>query len=270
MLQLVDAKPSGSNHWGLVYTIDHEARPCKMDIFSWSDLMVQLLWSNFFQKKPYNLWVPHVTVCGVRGHTLSIGFHPSRFGWINLSCGEGGSSSLAWHSCQVKSCELVCGENLCEVKIACFCNKSWVILPFLTLLDSSVVEWEIVWLIMCIWRENYSSCKSLTLFLLTWQEFRAKFNNLSTVWSSMFYVWREIRSGYYALVWSVSTWLAHGMLEATLDFPIIWTVELSSLSRIFSAWCFHQSYPMIMCGFHHFVHVQIKNEELWFRVAIKY
>jgi hypothetical protein len=48
---------------------------------------------------------------------------------------------------------LVCGENLCEVKVAWFCNKSWVLLPFLALLDSPVVEWEIAWFIVCIWRE---------------------------------------------------------------------------------------------------------------------
>ena len=52
------------------------------------------------------------------------------------------TSSLAWHSCQVKFCEWMCGENLCEVKIACFCNKSWLFLSFPTILDSSVVEWD--------------------------------------------------------------------------------------------------------------------------------
>ena len=34
-----------------------------------------------------------------------------------------GASSLAWHSCQVKPCQWVCGESLCEVKITGFCNK---------------------------------------------------------------------------------------------------------------------------------------------------
>ena len=33
------------------------------------------------------------TVCGVDGHTLSVGFHSFRFEWMNLSCGEGGSLS---------------------------------------------------------------------------------------------------------------------------------------------------------------------------------
>jgi hypothetical protein len=66
----------------------------------------------------------------------------------------------------------------------------------------------------------------------------------------------------------VSTWLAHGMLEATLNFSTIWTVELSSLSRIFGTWCFYQSYLMIKCGFHHLVHVQMEDEELWLRDAI--
>ena len=32
-----------------------------------------------------------VTVCGIGGRTLSVGFHPFRFGWMNLRCGEGGS-----------------------------------------------------------------------------------------------------------------------------------------------------------------------------------
>ena len=65
-----------------------------------------------------------------------------------------GASSVAWHSCQIKPCEWVCGESLCEVKIACFCNKSWVLLPLLTLLDSPMVEWEITWFIVCNWREK--------------------------------------------------------------------------------------------------------------------
>jgi hypothetical protein len=65
-------------------------------------------------------------------------------------------------------------------------------------------------------------------------------------------------------------WLAYGMLEATLDLSIIWVVELSSLSWIFGAWCFYRSYSMIMCGFHHLVHVQMENEELCLRDAIKH
>ena len=32
-----------------------------------------------------------VTVCGVGGRTLSVGFHIFRFGWMNLRCGEGDS-----------------------------------------------------------------------------------------------------------------------------------------------------------------------------------
>ena len=86
---------------------------------------------------------------------------------VLLSVGR--TKFCSWHTshfCQVKSCKLVCGESLCEVKIACFCNKFWVLLPFLTLLDSPVVEWEIAWLIMCIWKEIQSSCKGLILFLL--------------------------------------------------------------------------------------------------------
>jgi hypothetical protein len=38
-----------------------------------------------------NVVVLSVTVCGVGGRTLSVGFHPFRFGWMNLKCGEGGS-----------------------------------------------------------------------------------------------------------------------------------------------------------------------------------
>ena len=106
-----------------------------------------------------------VTICSVGGCTLFVEFHPFRIGWMNLRCGEG-ASFLVWHSCQVKSCELVCGESLCEMKIACFGNKFWVSIPFLTLLDSLVVEWEITWLIVCIWRENLSFCKVLILFFL--------------------------------------------------------------------------------------------------------
>ena len=77
-------------------------------------------------------------------------------GWILVvqkKAPNWGASSLAWHSCQIKSYEWVCGESLCEVKITCFCNKSWVLLPLLTLLYSPVMEWEIAWLIVCIWRE---------------------------------------------------------------------------------------------------------------------
>ena len=50
-------------------------------------------------------------------------------------------------------------------------------------------------------------------------------------------------SGYYAFVLFVSTWLAYAMPgampKATLDFSTIWTMELSSLLRIFGTWCFH-------------------------------
>ena len=87
---------------------------------------------------------------------------------------------------------------------------------------------------------------------------------------SVFCVWGEERNGYYAFVWSVSTWLAHDMFEAILDFSTSWTVELSSLPRIFSIWCFHQSYSMIMCGFHHVMHAQMKNNKLWLRDAIEH
>ena len=60
------------------------------------------------------------------------------------------------------------------------------------------------------------------------------------------------------------------MLEATLDFSTIWTMDLLSLSRIFGIWCFHQLYSMILCDFHRVVHAQMKNEELWFRDTIEH
>ena len=50
--------------------------------------------------------------------------------------------------------EWMCEESLCEVKIACCYNKSWVLLLLLTLLESFVMEWEIIWLIVLIWRES--------------------------------------------------------------------------------------------------------------------
>ena len=59
--------------------------------------------------------MPSITVCGVDGRTLSVGFYPSRFGWMNLDverkAPKWGASSLVWHSCQVKSYELVCLER---------------------------------------------------------------------------------------------------------------------------------------------------------------
>ena len=62
-----------------------------------------------------------------RPHRIPGGFHPFRIGWRNprswRDVPKWGASSLALHSCQVKPCEWVCGESLCEVKIACFCNK---------------------------------------------------------------------------------------------------------------------------------------------------
>ena len=63
------------------------------------------------------------------------------------------------------------------------------------------------------------------------------------------FVCGEKKNNYHAIVWVVLTWLAHDMLEVTLDFSTIWTVEVSSLSRIFYTWCFHQLYSIIMCGF---------------------
>jgi hypothetical protein len=67
-------------------------------------------------------------------------------------------------------------------------------------------------------------------FILNWPSCHRVFYDLCVEWK---------KNGYYILVWSLSMWLAHGMLEATLDFSTIWTMELSSLSRIFDTWCFH-------------------------------
>ena len=32
--------------------------------------------------------IDDVTVCGVNSHTLTVGFHSFRFGWMKLRCGE--------------------------------------------------------------------------------------------------------------------------------------------------------------------------------------
>ena len=68
-----------------------------------------------------------VMVCSAGIHTAFRGFHPFRVGWMNprgwRDALKWEAVSLAWHSCQVKPCEWVCGESLCEVKIACCCNK---------------------------------------------------------------------------------------------------------------------------------------------------
>ena len=37
---------------------------------------------------------------------------------------------MTWHSCQIKPCECVYEESLCEVKIACFCNRILSSSPF--------------------------------------------------------------------------------------------------------------------------------------------
>ena len=62
----------------------------------------------------------------------------------------------------------------------------------------------------------------------------SSFWNGRRTWGSFqFCMWKEKMIGYDALVWSMSTWLAHGMPEATFDFFTLWTMKLSSLSRIF-------------------------------------
>jgi hypothetical protein len=91
---------------------------------------------------------------------IFVGFHPFRFGWMNprswRDAPKWGASSLAWHYCQVKRCEWECEvERACvRWRLHAFAIKSWVFLPLITLLDSHVVEWEITWLVVCIWREN--------------------------------------------------------------------------------------------------------------------
>jgi hypothetical protein len=64
----------------------------------------------------------------------SRGFHRFTVGWMNPSSWRDApklerASSLAWHFCQVKPCERVCGERACV---------RWR----LHVLDSPMVEWE--------------------------------------------------------------------------------------------------------------------------------
>ena len=133
--------------------------------------------------------------------------------------------------------------------------------------EGGVVEWFVVvgrqW-----WQRMSQAFQKLCPMLSTHWRYSLSWTGHRAKGSFMFCVWIEEMSGYYALMWSVSTRLAHGMLEATLDFFIIRTVEVSSLLRIFGIWCFHQSYWMVMCGFHHLMHAQMGNEELWLRDAI--
>ena len=75
-----------------------------------------------------------------------------------------------------------CGESLCEVKIACLCNKSWVLLPFLTILDSLMVEWEIAWLIVCIWRE-------IRVLMSVWLASFSFGKNALYFWSFLLHSW---------------------------------------------------------------------------------
>ena len=42
-----------------------------------------------------------------------------------------GTFSLAWHSCQIKSCKLVCGESLCEIKLHVFIRNLEFFSPIL-------------------------------------------------------------------------------------------------------------------------------------------
>ena len=51
---------------------------------------------------------------------------------------KGGTSSLTWHSCQVKSCELVCEESLCEVRLHVFAINLEFFSPFL---HSWILPW---------------------------------------------------------------------------------------------------------------------------------
>ena len=92
-----------------------------------------------------------------RPHRIWERFHPFRVGWMNSRSWRDalkwGASS--WLGILAKS-SLVRVWRLYVVII-----KYWLLLPLLTLLDSPVMEWEITWLIVCIWRENESSCQGL-------------------------------------------------------------------------------------------------------------
>jgi hypothetical protein len=83
-------------------------------------------------------------------------------------------SSLAWHSCQVKPCEWVCGENLCEVKIACFCNKILSSSPLTYTLGFSCDEV----------RDNLTYCVHLKRGL----ELLLGFDSLPSLWRCVVYV----------------------------------------------------------------------------------
>ena len=99
--------------------------------------------------------------------------------------------------------------------------------------------------------------------------YNSSWTSRRVIGSSVFCVQEEENSSSYALVWLVSTWLAHDMPEATLNFFTIWTLELPLLLWNFSTWRFHQSYSMILYGCHRVGPTQVENEELLFRNAIE-
>ena len=65
-----------------------------------------------------------------------------------------------------------CEESVCmRWRVHVCSNKSWILLPPLTLLDSPVAEGEITWLIMCIWKETQSFCCGGVLFMCVFAMF---------------------------------------------------------------------------------------------------
>ena len=127
------------------------------------------------RKEHQFLWV--VTVCGI-GHTLPMGIDSFRSRWMNprswRDAPKWGASFLAWHSCQVKPSEWVCGESLCEVKIACCCNKILSSFPITyTLGFSRCGEWD-----------NLTHCVHLKRNL----DLLLGFDSLPSLWRCVVYV----------------------------------------------------------------------------------
>ena len=64
--------------------------------------------------------------------------------------------------------------------------------------------------------------------------------------SSMFHLWGEEWGSYYALVWLLSTWLAHGMPKATLDFSTQWSCPRCWGSSVSSAFTSHTQWSCMV------------------------
>ena len=134
--------------------------------------------------------------------------------------------------------------------------------------EGGVAEWFVV--VGRQWRQGVSQAfqKPCLMSSIHWG-YSSSWTSRHARGFSMFCVWGEEKSSYYVFMWSISTWLVYDMFEATLNFSTILTVELSSLSRIFGTWCFHQSYLMIMYGFHSVLLARVEYEELWLRDSIE-